>query len=120
MQRSLIRIVVMVALVLLVTTGRLHAQDANALNDSGWAAYLNGDFDKAIADFNRAYVQSGGNDSACIDTLAVAYAENGDVDRAVDWEMKAIGLMAREKDRQEVRERIELFKQKKPFREEAK
>ena len=53
-----------------------------------------------------------------LDTLAAAYAEIGEFDKAVEWQEKA--LKAGDipvKDLDAARKRLELFKQKKPYRE---
>ena len=53
-----------------------------------------------------------------LDTLAAAYAEAGDFEKAVEWQDKA--LKAGDipvKDLDGARKRLELFKQKKPYRE---
>ena len=50
-------------------------------------------------------------------TLAAAYAEVGEFDKAVEWEEKAIQLYANADDRKKGEERIKLYKEKKPYRE---
>ena len=57
--------------------------------------------------------------------LAAAYAESGDFEKAKQWEAKAIALattgkLVTEKDKQELRSRLELYKQGRPYREEAR
>ena len=49
-----------------------------------------------------------------IDTLAAAYAESGDLEKAREWETKAIELAPDEKIKQDCRSRLELYKQEKP------
>jgi tetratricopeptide (TPR) repeat protein len=51
-----------------------------------------------------------------IDTLAAAYAEDGKFDEAVKWQKKAVEL-APENEKKKLRERLELFEAKKPYRE---
>lgn len=54
-----------------------------------------------------------------LDTLAAAYAETGDFAKAVEWQEKAVragDIPIR--DRDGARKRLELYKQKKPYREE--
>ncbi len=60
-------------------------------------------------------VRAGG----CADTLAAAYAENGDFAKAREWQEKAIDL-ADEEGKTDGRARLELYKQGKPYRMEAK
>ncbi len=50
-------------------------------------------------------------------TLAAAYAEVGDFDKAVEWKEKAIQLYANADDRKKGEERLKLYKEKKPYRE---
>jgi tetratricopeptide (TPR) repeat protein len=61
----------------------------------------------------------------CIDSLAAACAENGDFKMAQELETKAIEMARKDKltaaqTVEEARERLELYKQNKPFREELK
>ena len=52
------------------------------------------------------------------DVLALAHAENGDFDKAVEWVEKALKDKDYEKQYgDETRERLKLYKDKKPFRE---
>ena len=50
-------------------------------------------------------------------TLAAAYAEVGKFDKAVEWEEKAIQLNTDADDRKKGEERLKLYKDKKPYRE---
>jgi tetratricopeptide (TPR) repeat protein len=50
-----------------------------------------------------------------LDTLAAAYAETGDFEKAVEWQTKATD-MAPEKEKDDHRSRIDLYKSRKPFR----
>ena len=52
----------------------------------------------------------------CLDTLAAAYAETGAFDKAVTWEQKAIESSSKDADLKGFQERLELYKQKRPFR----
>ncbi len=64
----------------------------------------------------KALELSGGKDSACLDTLAAAYAESGDLAKARETEGNAIDL-APEQNKQEFHSRLELYKQGKPYHE---
>jgi tetratricopeptide (TPR) repeat protein len=69
----------------------------------------------------RACELSHWQDSGAVDTLAAAYAELGDFDNAVKYETQAIdmkGVHAFKRKRRE--ERLELYRQHKPYREESK
>ena len=59
--------------------------------------------------------------SGVVDTLAAAYAEIGDFDNAVKYETQAInmnGVLALRRKR--MQQRLELYRQHKPYREESK
>jgi tetratricopeptide (TPR) repeat protein len=51
----------------------------------------------------------------CLETLAMAYAEAGDFDKAVEWQRKALDQTA-PGDRIEAQERLALFQRHEPFR----
>ncbi len=53
-----------------------------------------------------------------IGTLAAAYAEIGDFARAIEYQDKAQGRYADETERQRGRERLALYREHKPYREE--
>ena len=53
-------------------------------------------------------------------TLAAAYAEVGDFAKAVEWQEKANKLYTDADDRKKGEERLRLFKEKKPYRDEGK
>jgi tetratricopeptide (TPR) repeat protein len=77
------------------------------------AKYRNGR--QAVASAQRACELNQGAEELA--TLAAAYAESGDFDRAVEWQTKAIALAAAElKGEQE--KRLDLYKSKRPYRQE--
>ena len=79
------------------------------------------DTKKAFENASKGYQLDGGKSrDSCeyIDTLAAAHAENGDFEKAKEWEEKAIELAKTEKDKAQLRSHLEVFKQKKPWREE--
>ncbi|MDR3623357.1 MAG: tetratricopeptide repeat protein [Paludisphaera borealis] len=55
-----------------------------------------------------------------LDTLAAACAEAGDFDVAMKWQEKAIGLLDKQDEAEtaDYRERLELYRDKKPYRQE--
>jgi tetratricopeptide (TPR) repeat protein len=80
---------------------------------------------KAIENATKAYHLSTGKWWGYAGTLAAAYAESGDFEKAKEWEAKAVELAttdksAKDKDKRELRSRLELYQQGKPYREEPK
>ncbi|MGA2259776.1 MAG: tetratricopeptide repeat protein, partial [Thermoguttaceae bacterium] len=80
---------------------------------------------KAVENANKAYQLDGGKNWNSVDALAAAYAESGDFEKAKQWGAKAIQLAATDKsatdkDKAEMASRLELYKQRKPYREEPK
>ncbi|MGO9112773.1 MAG: tetratricopeptide repeat protein [Thermoguttaceae bacterium] len=80
---------------------------------------------KAVENANKAYQLTEGKVSAVIDTLAAAYAESGDFEKAKEWGAKAIEMAATDKsvtvkNKVELASRLELYKQGKPYYEEPK
>jgi serine/threonine-protein kinase len=71
---------------------------------------------RAVEAGMRACELSAWNQAQIIDTLAAAYAECGKFDEAVKWQQKAVDL-AGDKDREELRTRLELFKKGKAYRQ---
>ena len=53
-----------------------------------------------------------------IGTLAAAYAESGDFEKAVEYQEKAMKLYTDDEDRQKGEKRLALYKAKKPYRDE--
>ncbi len=74
----------------------------------------------AVINAKQAYELTEGNNWGCIDTLAAAYAESGEFEKAKEWEAKAIKMATAEKVKEEYRSRLELYKQGKRYREELK
>ncbi len=80
---------------------------------------------KAVNNANKAYQLDSGEHWQCVGTLAAAYAEDGQFEKAKEWQAKAIELAktdksATDKKKAEARSRLELYKQGKPYREELK
>lgn len=70
---------------------------------------------KAVKLALRASELTGWKEAAYVDTLAAAYAETGDFESAVKWQSEAVNLGLKDKG---VLDRLELYKQRKPFRDE--
>ena len=106
----------------------IHPNCAPAYNDLAWLQatcpdekYRDGK--KSLENAAKACDLNGGKKWYYLGTLAAAYAENGDFDKACLWQAKAIELLAEEKaatdDMQsQSRARLELYKAKKPCRQE--
>ena len=62
----------------------------------------------------------GGKIASHFDTLAAAYAETGDFDKAQKWQAKAIATNAEEQHKQEYQSRLKLYQQHKPYRDVQK
>lgn len=71
---------------------------------------------RAVEAATRACELSAWNQAQIIDTLAAAYAESGRFDEALKWQQKAVDLAA-DKDREDLRARLELFKKGKAYRQ---
>jgi tetratricopeptide (TPR) repeat protein len=96
-----------------------------ALNFIAWTRATNPDAslrnaDEAIAAATRLCELTRWQEAAYVDTLAAAYAEKGDFERAVELQMKAAGLvpMTAESLRKELDSRIDLYRRRQPYREE--
>jgi hypothetical protein len=55
-----------------------------------------------------------------VGTLAAAYAEAGKVDKAVEFQRKAVEMAMEGKEKDEMRERLKLYRDGKRYREPAK
>src|SRR5207248_2876355 len=73
---------------------------------------------KALEDATKACELTSWSNPGYLDTLAVAYAEVGDFERAIQWQKKALEDAAFEKEWGEnARAQLSLFRQRKPYRE---
>ncbi len=83
------------------------------------------DAKKAFENANKGYQLNLGKDWGYINALAAAYAENKDFETAREWQAKAIKMAeadknTSEKDKKELYDEMEFFKQNKPYRDELK
>jgi tetratricopeptide (TPR) repeat protein len=102
---------------------RVNPKHLSALNSQAWLLgtcpdqrYRDGK--KALELATKACELTDWKAPAYLDTLAAAYAETGDFDKAVEWAQKALkDAEFEKKSGDETRERLKLFKDKIPFRE---
>ena len=73
---------------------------------------------RAVASATRACELRGWKDPYGLDTLAAAYAEAGDFAKAVVYQRVANDLYQGEQARRKGEERLALYKEGKPYREE--
>jgi len=73
---------------------------------------------EAVKLAEQACKVSGGKDWYHLDTLAAAYAEDGDFDKAIEYAQKAIDV-APENKRDLCQQQLKRFKDKKPFRSQV-
>ena len=81
---------------------------------------------KAIENANQARQRIEADDISqwsFVDTLAAAYAEDGQFDKAAEWQQRAIELLAEDQyatdeEEEELRSRLMLYTQGKPYREQ--
>jgi tetratricopeptide (TPR) repeat protein len=108
------------------TASRLSPKDYDVLASLAWFqatcpenSLRNGN--RALEKSLRACELSRWQSSNVVDTLAAAYAEIGDFDRAVKYQTQAISMKgAYALRRKEMQERLELYRQHKPYRKESK
>ena len=74
---------------------------------------------KAVESANRACELNGWKGAYDLGTLAAAYAESGDFDKAIDWQEKANKLYTDPEDKKEGEDRLQLYRAKKPYRDEG-
>jgi tetratricopeptide (TPR) repeat protein len=102
---------------------RVDPKHAGAHNNLAWllAVGPDGVWDgrQAVVHATRACELSDWARPECLDTLAAAYAAAGDFDRAVEYQTKALSVPAFvEADGPGGRYRLQLYEQKKPYREQ--
>jgi hypothetical protein len=100
---------------------RLNPRSAVALNGRAWirattAMEQHRDGEQAIADATRACELTDWKDAAMLDTLAAAYAESGNFEKAVHWQTRAVE-MAEDALKVELVKHLDQYKDGKPHRE---
>jgi tetratricopeptide (TPR) repeat protein len=100
---------------------RLESEDAMTLNSLAWLYatypdenYRNGT--KAIELATKACELSAWKARHCVDTLAAAYAESGEWDSAIKYQEKMTEMASTNEEKVDAQKRLELYKQKKPYR----
>ncbi|MDH5181661.1 MAG: tetratricopeptide repeat protein [Gammaproteobacteria bacterium] len=99
----------------------LDPDNGEAQNDLAWIyatatdkRYHNGRL--AVQHAKRACEISRYKDISHIDTLAASYARNGEFDKAIKWEQKAIDMLVSNKDMQtSLAKRLELYRKNKAY-----
>ena len=104
-------------------TIRLDPKYANAYNARAWLwavcpneKYRDGK--RAVESATRACELSEWKEAYYLGTLAAAYAESGEFDKAGEWQVKANTLYTDAEVRKKGEDRLKLYKDKKPYREE--
>jgi tetratricopeptide (TPR) repeat protein len=105
---------------------RLSPSDYDAANSHAWFqatcpedSLRNGK--KALETSLRVCERSRWQDSGAVDTLAAAYAETGNFDAAVKYQTQAINMKGVHAfKRKRMQERLELYREHKPYRQESK
>ena len=99
----------------------LNRENVQAHNDMAWLLatcdderYRDGE--KAILHATRACELSGWRDAAMLDTLAAAYAESGQFNKAVQWQEKAVGF-APDDAKASLRSNLKLYQSGRPYRQ---
>ena len=97
-------------------------QNAAAYNDRAWlratcpvAEYR--DANKALESAIWACALSGWKNAHPLGTLAASYAEGSDFASAVKCQIKAIGLLAAENEREAFGERLQLYRRRAAYRQ---
>jgi tetratricopeptide (TPR) repeat protein len=75
------------------------------------------DSQQAVESATKACELSNWKDVSSITVLAAAYAEARDFASAVKWQEQAVGLTVNEHEKENLRRRLELYKNQKPYRE---
>jgi tetratricopeptide (TPR) repeat protein len=101
---------------------RLDPTDANPHNGLAWLLATCPeerfrDGRRAVQHATRACELMQWKDGGCLDTLSAAYAEAGKFDKAVEFQRKALEMATKDADKNDLRKRLELYRDGKPYRE---
>ncbi len=101
---------------------RLDPENHTAYNSRAWllatcAEEKYRDGQQAVESATRACELTEWKDASDLGTLATAYGEAGDFEKAVAFQQKALELYEDDEDKQKGRERLELYLVKKPYHE---
>jgi tetratricopeptide (TPR) repeat protein len=101
----------------------INPRDAVVYNNLAWllATCPDGNYRdgrKAVENATRACELSQWANAAYLDTIAAAYAEAGEFEQAMKWQLKAIDLAVTDNDKTVMQSRLELYKAGKSYREE--
>jgi tetratricopeptide (TPR) repeat protein len=107
----------------LYTACRLSPDDPNTLNSVAWFWSTCPDpklrqGEKALVYATHVCAKSSWRSPAFLETLAAAYAEVGQFEEAIRWQKQAIERMPKD-GLQASKQRLKLFEEKKPYRDEA-
>ncbi len=102
---------------------RLKPDHLSVLNDLAWllATAADGklrDGKRAIEYSTKACELTKWQNSGFLDTLAAAYAEAGDFEAAVKWQIKVVALAPNKESKVDAEKHLELYKKKMPFHED--
>jgi tetratricopeptide (TPR) repeat protein len=102
---------------------RLDPNNSSAYNGRAWiwatakdAKYRYGK--GAVEDATKACELANWKNGWMLGTLAAACAETGDFEKAIEWQQKAIALYPTNKDREDARQRLALYRESKPHRQQ--
>jgi tetratricopeptide (TPR) repeat protein len=103
-------------------TIRLDPKYSSAYNNRAWiwATCKDGkvrDGKRAVESATKACELTEWKNASQLDTLAAAYAESGDFDATVKWQINANELYGAVEDRGKGQARLEFYKDGKPFRD---
>jgi tetratricopeptide (TPR) repeat protein len=104
---------------------RLNPSDSDCCNNFAWQLSTcpegdHRDGKKAVELATTACEQTKYLTWYCVETLAAAYAELSDWENSIRCQQQAIDLVADENEKEAGQKRVELYKSKKPYREEPR